>query len=135
MLALDFSILVVGASAIPFSIGKTDGIPVVVSLRVNLVYIGFESVNLPFVLRDLLSLHPSHLKFLNGCHVAIRINRYIGECIYTFLLIPIAMMQRVMLSISDEMLKALEQERKVRKLETVPEAIRSVLGEYFKTKG
>jgi len=44
------------------------------------------------------------------------------------------MMNRVMLSISDEMLKALEQERKARKLETVPEAVRAVLGEYFKQK-
>ncbi len=43
-------------------------------------------------------------------------------------------MNKVMVSISDEMLKALEQERKARKLETVPEAIRSVLGEYFKAK-
>ena len=50
-------------------------------------------------------------------------------------MIPIAMMQRVMLSISDEMLKALEGERKARKLETVPEAVRAVLGEYFKQKG
>jgi hypothetical protein len=39
-----------------------------------------------------------------------------------------------MVSVSDEMLKALEAERKARKLETIPEAIRSVLGEYFKTK-
>ena len=37
-------------------------------------------------------------------------------------------------SVSEEMVKALEQERKARKLETIPEAIRSVLGEYFKTK-
>ncbi len=44
------------------------------------------------------------------------------------------MMQKVMVSVSDEMMKALEQERKARKLETVPEAIRSVLGEYFKVK-
>ncbi len=43
-------------------------------------------------------------------------------------------MNKVMVSISNEMLKALEQERRARKLETVPEAIRSVLGEYFKTK-
>ena len=42
------------------------------------------------------------------------------------------MMQRVMVSVSEEMMKALEQERKARKLETVPEAIRSILGEYFK---
>jgi hypothetical protein len=43
-------------------------------------------------------------------------------------------MNKVMVSLSDEMLKALEQEKKARKLETVPEAIRSVLGEYFKVK-
>jgi len=43
-------------------------------------------------------------------------------------------MRKVMVSVSDEMLKALEQERKARKLETVPEAVRSVLGEYFKKK-
>ena len=35
----------------------------------------------------------------------------------------------------DEMLNALEQERRARKLETVPEAVRAVLGEYFKQKG
>jgi hypothetical protein len=39
-----------------------------------------------------------------------------------------------MVSVSVEMLKALEAERKARKLETVPEAIRSILGEYFKVK-
>ena len=43
-------------------------------------------------------------------------------------------MNKVMVSLSDEMLKALEQEKKARKLETVPETVRSVLGEYFKTK-
>jgi metal-responsive CopG/Arc/MetJ family transcriptional regulator len=43
-------------------------------------------------------------------------------------------MQKVMVSLSADMLKALEQEKKARKLETVPEAIRSVLGEYFKEK-
>ena len=43
-------------------------------------------------------------------------------------------MNKVMVSVSDEMLKALEAERKARKLETVPEAIRSVLGEYFKVR-
>lgn len=43
-------------------------------------------------------------------------------------------MQKVMLSVSDEMMNALEEERKARKLETIPEAIRSVLGEYFKVK-
>jgi hypothetical protein len=44
------------------------------------------------------------------------------------------MMRKVMVSLSDEMMKALEAERKARKLETVPETIRSVLGEYFKVK-
>jgi hypothetical protein len=43
-------------------------------------------------------------------------------------------MQKIMLSVSDEMFRALETERKARKLETIPEAIRAVLGEYFKTK-
>jgi hypothetical protein len=44
------------------------------------------------------------------------------------------MMRRMMLSVSDDMLKAIEQERKARRLETAPEAVRAVLGEYFKTK-
>lgn len=43
-------------------------------------------------------------------------------------------MQKIMVSMSDEMVKALEQERKARKLETMPEAVRSILGEYFKMK-
>lgn len=43
-------------------------------------------------------------------------------------------MQKIMVSMSDEMVKALEEERKARKLETIPEAVRSVLGEYFKMK-
>ena len=45
-----------------------------------------------------------------------------------------SMGKKIMVSVSEEMLKALEQERKARKLETIPEAIRSVLGEYFKQK-
>jgi len=43
-------------------------------------------------------------------------------------------MQKIMVSMSDEMVKALEAERKARKLETIPEAVRSILGEYFKGK-
>jgi hypothetical protein len=43
-------------------------------------------------------------------------------------------MQKIMVSMSEEMVKALDAERKARKLETIPEAIRSVLGEYFKVK-
>jgi hypothetical protein len=44
------------------------------------------------------------------------------------------MMQKVMVSMTDDMVKALEQERKARKLDSVPETVRSVLGEYFKAK-
>ena len=44
------------------------------------------------------------------------------------------MMNKVMVSMTDEMLKALDQERKARKLDSVPETVRSVLGEYFKVK-
>ena len=33
-----------------------------------------------------------------------------------------------------EMVKALEQERKARKLESIPETVRAVLGEYFKRR-
>jgi hypothetical protein len=43
-------------------------------------------------------------------------------------------MKKMMISVSDDMLKALEAERKARKLETVPEAVRAELGEYFKSK-
>ncbi|MGD0331259.1 MAG: hypothetical protein ABSB40_12590 [Nitrososphaeria archaeon] len=43
-------------------------------------------------------------------------------------------MKKVMVSMSNEMMKAIEAERKARKLETIPETIRSVLGEYFKMR-
>jgi|GEM_PF-824945 hypothetical protein len=43
-------------------------------------------------------------------------------------------MNKIMVAMSDEMVKALDQERKARKLESIPEAVRAVLGEYFKTK-
>jgi hypothetical protein len=43
-------------------------------------------------------------------------------------------MQKIMVSMSDEMVKALDLERKARKLETIPEAVRAILGEYFKVK-
>jgi hypothetical protein len=46
----------------------------------------------------------------------------------------VAMMKKVMIAMTEDMLKALEQERKSRKLNSIPEAVRSVLGEYFKTK-
>lgn len=44
------------------------------------------------------------------------------------------MMKKVMVSMSDEMVKAIEDERKARKLESIPEAVRAILGEYFKMK-
>ncbi len=44
------------------------------------------------------------------------------------------MMQKIMVSMSDEMVKALESERKARKADSIPETVRAVLGEYFKTK-
>ena len=44
------------------------------------------------------------------------------------------LMNKVMVAMSDEMVKALETERKARKLESIPETVRAVLGEYFKTK-
>jgi hypothetical protein len=44
------------------------------------------------------------------------------------------MMNKVMVAMTDDMLKALEAERKARRLDSVPETVRSVLGEYFKAK-
>ena len=43
-------------------------------------------------------------------------------------------MKRFMLSITAEMEKALEEERKKRMLDSIPETIRSLLGEYFRQK-
>jgi hypothetical protein len=45
-----------------------------------------------------------------------------------------AMMNKIMVAMSDEMVKALETERKSRKLDSIPETVRAVLGEYFKTR-
>lgn len=42
--------------------------------------------------------------------------------------------KKVMVSMSEDMVKALDVERKARKLETIPETVRSILGEYFKVK-
>ncbi len=39
-----------------------------------------------------------------------------------------------MVSMTEDMVKALEVERKARKLDSIPETVRSVLGEYFKQK-
>jgi len=44
------------------------------------------------------------------------------------------MMKRYMVSISDEMAKKLEEERKKRLLDTIPETIRVILSEYLSRK-
>jgi hypothetical protein len=44
------------------------------------------------------------------------------------------MMNKIMVAMSDEMVKALEAERKARKLDSIPETVRAVLGEYFKSR-
>lgn len=41
-------------------------------------------------------------------------------------------MKRLMVSVPDEMEKALEKERKERMLETIPETIRMILSEYLR---
>jgi hypothetical protein len=41
-------------------------------------------------------------------------------------------MKKVMLALPEEMIKVLDKERKERYLQTVPETIRVILGEYFR---
>jgi metal-responsive CopG/Arc/MetJ family transcriptional regulator len=41
-------------------------------------------------------------------------------------------MKKIMVSLPDEMLKVLEKERKERYLQTIPETVRVILGEYFR---
>jgi hypothetical protein len=43
-------------------------------------------------------------------------------------------MKKYMVSVPEEMVKALEKEQKERLLETVPETIRIVLSDYFRVK-
>lgn len=43
-------------------------------------------------------------------------------------------MQRILVSVSQELYNAIEKERRVRKLETVPEATRAILSDYFRHK-
>ena len=43
-------------------------------------------------------------------------------------------MKRILVSVSEELYEAVEKERKVRKLETVPETARAILSDYFKHK-
>jgi hypothetical protein len=42
------------------------------------------------------------------------------------------MMEKIMVSVTKEMRQALDSERKKRLLETLPETVRAILGEYFK---
>jgi hypothetical protein len=41
-------------------------------------------------------------------------------------------MKKIMLALPEEMLRILEKERKERYLQTIPETIRVILGEYFR---
>ena len=41
-------------------------------------------------------------------------------------------MKKIMLALPDEMVKVLEKERKERYLQTIPETVRVILGEYFR---
>ena len=43
-------------------------------------------------------------------------------------------MKKVMLALPEEMLKALENERKQRFLETIPETVRVILSDYLRSK-
>ena len=43
-------------------------------------------------------------------------------------------MKKVLVAVPDEMLKALEKERKERLLETVPETVRMIVSEYFRSR-
>jgi hypothetical protein len=41
---------------------------------------------------------------------------------------------KITVAMTEEMLQALEEERKVRKIATVPEVVRIIVSDYFKTK-
>jgi metal-responsive CopG/Arc/MetJ family transcriptional regulator len=43
-------------------------------------------------------------------------------------------MERFMMSVSEEMYQELEKERKLRRLETVQEAARQIIGDYLKNR-
>jgi len=42
--------------------------------------------------------------------------------------------QKITVAMTEEMFKRLDEERKLRMIATVPEVVRSIIGEYFKTK-
>ncbi|MDV3293657.1 MAG: ribbon-helix-helix protein, CopG family [Nitrososphaerales archaeon] len=41
---------------------------------------------------------------------------------------------KISVAMTEEMLKALEEERKVRKIATIPEVVRIIVSDYYKTK-
>jgi hypothetical protein len=43
-------------------------------------------------------------------------------------------MKKIMLALPDEMLRILERERKERYLQTIPETVRVILGDYLRKK-
>lgn len=43
-------------------------------------------------------------------------------------------MQKILISLTDEMVEALESERKARKLASIQEVIRQILSDYFKAE-
>ena len=43
-------------------------------------------------------------------------------------------MKKIMVSMSKDMVEALEKERKRRKLETIPEVVRLIISDYFASK-
>jgi transcriptional regulator of met regulon len=62
----------------------------------------------------------------------IRINTYLYLPIYSNGHRLELAMKKIMLAIPEEMLRILEKERKERYLQTIPETIRVILGEYFR---
>ena len=57
---------------------------------------------------------------------------YITVSIYRNIVVYEMAMKKIMLALSEEMLKILERERKERYLQTIPETVRVILGEYFR---
>jgi Arc/MetJ-type ribon-helix-helix transcriptional regulator len=43
--------------------------------------------------------------------------------------------QKITVAMTDEMIKDLEEERKLRRINTVPEVVRIIVSEYLRTKG
>jgi hypothetical protein len=54
-----------------------------------------------------------------------------GRDVYTRLVRGLSMMEKLNISITDEMKRRLEMERKKRALDSIPETIRYILSEYL----